>query len=179
MRTAGHVAVGRLKSGDSSSAADSKPRLAASREASELGGPLSLVALTEAVRGLQHEARQRDEESKEAHRLHRQSHSELKKKMESLETRIGAIEAKWRTMAGDVEALRSSPVAMKQVAADSKDLGVVRSELKFVKQTLQAAEARAGDHGRMLTDVRSELGALQQRHATLASSAAAEAASDA
>ena len=45
MRTAGHVAIGstRLKSGASSSAADSKPRLAASREASELGGPLSLV----------------------------------------------------------------------------------------------------------------------------------------
>ena len=101
MRTAGHVAIGstRLKSGASSSAADSKTRLAASREASELGGPLSLVALSEAVRALQHEARQRDEESKEAHRLHRQSQSqvsELKKKMESLETRVDAIEAQWR-----------------------------------------------------------------------------------
>ena len=86
---------------------------------------------------------------------------------------------------GDLEELRATQgtvrqaqeradVVLRQAADDSKELGVVSSDLGWVKQTVTAAEARAGEQARMLADVRSELGSLQQRHATVASGTAAD-----
>lgn len=180
-----------------------KPRLAPSRADTGPGqAPLSLVALSDAVRALQHDSQTREEQCREAKRLSQDAHqrtAELRKRIDGLEVRCEGLEASWKRdiaqqlvrmrdemarAAEDVAGLRSSMGTVKQAQErgehvlrqavdDSRALGLAVSELGHFKVIQTAAEARAAEQGRVLDDARGELGALQQRQAALVSDAAA------
>ena len=126
---------------------EAKPRLAVAERPTPQGSPLSLVALSEAVRTLQQDARQRDEEN--------QTQSEkLRSGLLDIKRRVMCLEGRCDKLVGEVTQLRTD---MSKTAHDVENL---RAGREHDSKALTLLEARAGDQSR-------QLGALQERHATL------------
>ena len=146
--------------------------------------PLSLVALSDAVRQLQADSKIHAEMHSKAEDSHR-AVTELLKRIDKIDVRCERLEADYRQMrsgmskvTGDLQVLRNAQeradVVLRVADDDSRQLRAMQSEHALIKQTVTAADLRAGEQTRMLTDVRSELSALRERHATLASGTAAD-----
>ena len=164
--------------------------------------PLSLVELSDAVRALQLDSKNRGEQCDEAKRLSQDAHQrmgELRKRIDKLELRCERLEESFKKGVGvqlaklqddmsraqsDVAALHGSvstvrqaqersEYVLRQAAEDSRALGLAVSELGHVKQSVQLQQVVNTEQTRVLTDARSELGELQQRQAALVNDAAA------
>ena len=146
--------------------------------------PLSLVALSDAVRQLQADSKMHAEMHSKAEDSHR-AVTELLKRIDKIDVRCERLEADYKQMrsgmskvTGDLQVLRNAQeradVVLRVADDDSRQLRAMQSEHALIKQTVTAADLRAGEQTRMLTDVRSELSALRERHATLASGTAAD-----
>ena len=70
--------------------------------------------------------------------------------------------------------LASALTVQHEHTAQLKDVAVLRAQQGFVQAAADRADLAAAEHGRLLGEVRAELAGLQQRHAALASGAAAE-----
>ena len=157
--------------------------------------PLSLVELSDAVRALQLDSKNRGEQCDEAKRLSQDAHQrmgELRKRIDKLELRCERLEESFKKGVGvqlaklqddmsraqsDIAALHGSvstvrqaqersEYVLRQAAEDSRALGLAVSELGHVKQSVQLQQVVNTEQTRVLTDARGELGELQQRQVT-------------